>query len=60
MSADNNGEYNGSEDIVFVSEIKRNTQGAYGIYDFELRVPSELKKYKSPDLASVTFYVELR
>ena len=54
------GQFNGSEDVVFVTEIRRNQTGRYGNYDFELRVPSLLKRYKGPDLGSVTFYVELR
>ena len=54
------GQFNGSEDVLFITEIKRNQLGRYGNYDFEIRVPSELKKYKGPDLNSVTFYVELK
>ena len=53
------GEYNGTEDIVFATAIKRNQLGKYGNYDFEMRVPSALKSYKQPQ-SSVTFFVELR
>ncbi|MEA2038180.1 MAG: Ig-like domain-containing protein, partial [Nanoarchaeota archaeon] len=60
MSDDTNGEYNGTEDIVFVSKINPQALGRYGIYDYEMRVPSELKKYKKTDLGYVAFYVELK
>jgi hypothetical protein len=55
-----NGEYNGSEDVVFITEIQRNKVGSYGTYDFEIKVPSWLKNLKGPDYNSVTFYVELK
>ena len=56
-----NGEYNGTQDIVFVSPINRNRLGKYGNYDFEMRVPSKLRQYKTPNAdTSVTIYVELR
>ncbi|MBI3027269.1 hypothetical protein HYY70_04080 [Candidatus Woesearchaeota archaeon] len=54
------GQYNGSEDVAFITEIERNLTGKYGVYDFELRIPSTLKRLKGPELSSVTFYVELR
>jgi hypothetical protein len=59
-SDDADGEYSGTEDLVFVSEINPDSQGKYGIYDYEIRIPSELKKYKTADIYSVVFYVELR
>lgn len=61
MSDNNPGEYNGSQDIIFVSEIKKQVLGRYGIYDFEMMVPARLRQYKVPNNDnSVTFYVELR
>ncbi|MFO8111019.1 MAG: hypothetical protein R6T92_00770, partial [Desulfosalsimonadaceae bacterium] len=60
-SSDSNpGEFNASQDIVFVSKINPNKQGEYGIYNYEMRIPSELKKYISLDLTSVALYVELK
>ncbi|HLG25100.1 MAG TPA: DUF2341 domain-containing protein [Candidatus Nanoarchaeia archaeon] len=57
----NLGQYNGSQDLVFITRINKNQQGYYGTYDFEIKVPSKLREYKKPDLdTSVTFYVELR
>jgi len=60
MSDDTNGEYNGSEDIVFVTKINPDKQGAYGVYDYEIRVPANLVAYLEPNNKdSVTLYVEL-
>ncbi|MFH1850207.1 MAG: Ig-like domain-containing protein [archaeon] len=52
-------EYNGSEDVLFVSRINRTKQGQYGIADFEMRVPSRLKSYYQDDVPMVEFFVEL-
>ncbi len=58
---DTNGEFDSGEkeDLVFVSKINKSSQGAYGIYDYEFRVPSPLKRYRGGTDA-VVFYVELR
>jgi len=59
-SSDSNpGQFNGTQDVVFVSPFALASQGAYGIYDYEIRSPSELKKYKGPDIQSVALYMEL-
>ena len=60
MSDENIGEYNGSQDLVFVTRINPAKQGAYGVYDYEIKIPSELKKYKKTDINTVIFYVELK
>lgn len=54
------GEYNGSQDVVFISNINESLQGKFGVYDFEVRVPSKLRAFKGPDPVSVVFYVELK
>lgn len=60
MSDANNGQYNGSQDIVFASQINRQKNGLYGLYDFEMRVPARLRQYRQPNYENtVTFYVEL-
>ncbi|MGC8929872.1 MAG: CARDB domain-containing protein, partial [Candidatus Woesearchaeota archaeon] len=51
-------DYNNKEDIVFVTKINPKKQGAYGIYDYEIRIPSLLKNYKS-GTSLVNFYVEI-
>jgi len=56
----NPGEYNGSQDLVFITKINKNKQGMYGIYDYEIKIPANLKRYVTPnDENTVTFYVEL-
>ena len=59
-SSDGGAEYNGSQDLIFISKINSNKQGYYGVYDYEIRVPSELKKYIAADQYSVALYAELR
>ena len=58
----NDGEFssNDEEDLVFVTKINPNSQGAYGIYDYEMRVPAKLREYDNTDSNKVVFYVELR
>ena len=57
----NNGEYNGTQDVVFITKINSNAEGKYGIYDYESRVPANLMRYVVPNNQnSVTLYTELR
>jgi hypothetical protein len=39
------GVYSGSEDIVFITQIKNNNFGSYGIADYEVRIPTALDTY---------------
>ncbi|MFH1181681.1 MAG: Ig-like domain-containing protein [Candidatus Woesearchaeota archaeon] len=59
-AGDANGEYDGTENVLFVTNISRSTQGAYGIYDYEIRVPALLRNYKLPDRQMIAFYLELK
>ncbi len=57
----NNGEYNGTQDVVFITKVNENKTGMYGVYDFEIRVPAMLRGYIQPNTQnSVTFYVEIK
>ncbi len=56
--SDGNTEYNGSQDILFVTQKNQTLQGKYGVYDYEIRVPPSLKNYKLGS-GSVSFYIEL-
>jgi hypothetical protein len=47
------------EDIVFVSPINKQSEGAYGIYDYEIRVPAKLRQYRTTDTRAAAFYVEI-
>ncbi|MBW2990744.1 hypothetical protein KY348_03500 [Candidatus Woesearchaeota archaeon] len=56
--SDGNTEYNGTQDLLFVTEISKGKQGAYGIYDYEIRVPANLKNYIATG-SDVVFYWEI-
>ncbi|MBD3252206.1 DNRLRE domain-containing protein, partial [Candidatus Pacearchaeota archaeon] len=47
------------EDLVFSTQLNESTQGAYGIYDYEMRVPAKLREYDETDSNSVIFYLEI-
>jgi len=51
-------EYNGSQDIIFVSKKNISAFGKYGFYDYELRIPATLKNHKL-GAGTVSFYVEI-
>ncbi|MGV8151944.1 MAG: LamG-like jellyroll fold domain-containing protein [Candidatus Nanoarchaeia archaeon] len=59
-SEDANGQYDNStkENIVFVARPNKGASGAYGVYDYEARVPANLREYKT-QTGSVLFYAEL-
>ena len=42
-SADGVG-YDGNQDLIFITVINSSQQGRYGIYDYEVRIPSPLEK----------------
>lgn len=60
-SDDTNGQYDASEqeDVVFISRISRNSQGLFGNYDYEVRVPSKLREYDNFDSSEVYLYFDL-
>ena len=57
--SDGNTEYNGTQDILFNTEINMGQEGSQGIYDFEIKVPALLRNYNAAG-TSVAFYVELK
>jgi len=61
-SDSNDTEYNSTdeEDIVFVTEINKDQAGAYGTYDYEMRIPAGLRSYKDSETRKTVFYSELR
>ena len=58
-TSDGNIEYNGTQDLIFISEINKDQQGGSGIYDFEIKVPALLRNYNAAG-SSVAFYFELK
>jgi hypothetical protein len=56
---DDGPEYTGAEDVVFIVKIKPGTNGAFGVNDYEAKVPSNLKSLKgSLDLIATRLGVE--
>ncbi|MBN2053006.1 hypothetical protein JW756_05875 [Candidatus Woesearchaeota archaeon] len=59
-TSDGNREYNGTQDIVFITEINKSQVGGNGeICDFEIKVPALLRNYDGAG-TSVAFYYELK
>ncbi|MFH0978154.1 MAG: Ig-like domain-containing protein [Candidatus Woesearchaeota archaeon] len=52
------GFYNGTQDVVFVTQVRAPTN-SYG-FGYELRIPAYLRSYKTNTLGTVTFYTELK
>jgi hypothetical protein len=57
-TSDGNVEYNGTQDIVFVTQKNQTWEGKYGSYEYELRIPATLKNYKH-NSGTVSLYIEL-
>ncbi len=57
--SDGNTEFNGSQDVVFVTKVNESQQGRFGVYDFEIRIPAKLRSYKGTT-DTITFYTEIR
>ncbi|RKY41342.1 MAG: hypothetical protein DRP85_06620, partial [Candidatus Makaraimicrobium thalassicum] len=55
---DGGTEYNGTQDLIFITEINDNKVGGYGTYDYEIRVPAYLRALK-PSTDQVTVYMEV-
>ncbi|MBW2968227.1 hypothetical protein KY362_07110 [Candidatus Woesearchaeota archaeon] len=58
--SDNQFDDTAKEDVIFISRVNVSQQGLYGVYDYEIRVPSRLKRYKGADFNTVTFYTEIK
>ncbi len=56
--SDGGTQYNGTQDIIFITQINHNQPGAYGTYDYEIRIPVNLKKYLAPE-STIKFYWEI-
>ncbi|HLC78405.1 MAG TPA: hypothetical protein VJH92_04730 [Candidatus Nanoarchaeia archaeon] len=47
------------EDLIFLGRVNKNNQGAYGIYDYEIRIPVKIRSYSSSNSLSAVFYLEV-
>ena len=45
-SGDGGTEYNGTQDLIFITKINSDAQGTYGTYDYEARIPALLRDLK--------------
>ena len=58
-SGDGGTEYNGSQDLVFITKVNQSQSGAYGVYDYEVRIPSPLERL-TPGFDSITLLQNLQ
>jgi hypothetical protein len=60
-SYDTNGEFDQGdrEEIVFVTPIDKQSEGAYGFYDYEMKIPSKLREYNNLDSQEIYLYYDL-
>lgn len=59
-SVDSEYDLGEGEDLVFVAKVNRGMAGSYGVYDYEISVPSKLREYDSNDKSVVYLYYDLR
>ncbi len=54
-------EYDSSEgeDVIFVTKVNRGAVGNYGVYDYEISIPSKLRSYDEADESIVYLYYDL-
>ena len=57
--SDGGAEYDGTQDIVFVTRVNLGKTGKYGSYDYEITYPSPLKDYKEAVYDTVDIYYEI-
>ncbi len=50
--------YDGSQDLVFITEVNPNTEGEHGIYDYEAKVPANIRTL-SGETESVEIFTDL-
>ena len=58
-TSDGGAEYDGTQDLVFITIINESKAGQFGTYDYEIKIPATLRDYQA-GTASVTFYTELK
>lgn len=60
-SDDTDGFYGGNdkEDLVFVSNINSDSEGKYGVYDYEIKVPAKLREYSGENDNTIYLYYDL-
>ncbi len=59
-SGDGGSEYDGTQDVAFISEIKKQRMGKNGIVDYEIRIPALLRQMDNTESTSVYLYTEIK
>jgi hypothetical protein len=58
-TSDGNTTYNGTQDVVLITQFNPGQVGFNGTFDYEIRIPATLRSYNGAG-STVTFYVELK
>ncbi len=58
-SGDGGTEYNGTQDVVFITKVNYNKTGSFGRYDYEVRIPALLRDLKGT-VDKIVIYVEIK
>ncbi|MFH1649723.1 MAG: CARDB domain-containing protein [Candidatus Woesearchaeota archaeon] len=58
-TSDGGVEYNGTQDVIFITQMNEEQTGGYGTYDYELKVPATLRDYTG-GTSTVSFYTEIK
>jgi hypothetical protein len=53
-------EYNGTQDVIFITKVMETSQGAFADVEYEMKIPAYLRRYLTATTDSVTFYAELK
>jgi hypothetical protein len=55
------GEYSAvdKEDLVFIAPVGKQSEGAYGFYNYEIKIPSKLREYNTLDSQEIYLYYDL-
>jgi len=55
---DSDNSFNGSQPLIFASKVNNSKTGKYGVYDYEIKVPSTLQNLE-PGTAGLDIYAEV-
>lgn len=47
------------EDLIFVTKVNQSQQGAYGTYDYEIKIPARLREYSTAETNNVFIYFDI-
>ncbi len=56
----NSTDYNGTQTLYVVTEVNQSSFGRCGLCDFEIKIPTNLRKLRPADQSRVIIYVEIR